>query len=110
MASVEPLFDASQDAWFDLDLCQGEVTLTQRDYEKQGDVVNWLTSEAFDLSSGRPKEYELLIKQASALLTQPAPDKQALADMYQQLLKALKPTDEFLFRWRAICDKKGWLS
>ena len=110
MASVEPLFDASQDAWFDLDLCQGEVTLTQRDYEKQGDVVNWLTSEAFDLPSGRPKEYEQLIDQASALLMQPAPDKQALADMYQQLLTALKPTDEFLFRWRAICDKKGWLS
>ncbi len=110
MASVEPLFDANQDAWFDLDLCDGEVALTQRVYEKQGDVVNWLTSEAFDLPSGRPKEYEQLINQASALLTQPAPDKQALADMYQRLLKALKPTDEFLFRWRAICDKKGWLS
>ncbi|WP_279489634.1 AAA family ATPase [Aeromonas veronii] len=36
MASVEPLFDASQDAWFDLDLAQGEVMLTRRAFEKQG--------------------------------------------------------------------------
>lgn len=110
MASVEPLFDANQDAWFDLDLCNGEVALTQRVYEKQGDVVNWLTSEAFDLKSGRPKEYETLVSEASALLMQPSVDKAMLEAMYQRLLKALKPTDEFLFRWRAICDKKGWLS
>ena len=110
MASVEPLFDANQDAWFDLDLCNGEVALTQRVYEKQGDVINWLTSEAFDLKSGRPKEYETLVSEASALLMQPSPDKAMLEAMYQRLLKALKPTDEFLFRWRAICDKKGWLS
>ena len=70
----------------------------------------YMLCDAFDLPSGRPKEYEQLIDKASALLMQPAPDKQALADMYQQLLTALKPTDEFLFRWRAICDKKGWLS
>jgi predicted ATPase len=110
MASVEPLFDAQQDAWFDLDLCEGEVALTQRIYEKQGDVVNWLTSEAFDLQSGRPKEYETLVNEASALLIQPSPDNVKLQAMYQKLLQALKPTDEFLFRWRAICDKKGWLS
>lgn len=110
MASVEPLFDAKQDAWFDLDLCQGEVALTQRTYEKQGDVVNWLTSDAFDLRSGRPREYETLVNEASSLLMQSSPDKAELQAMYLKLLQALKPTDEFLFRWRAICDKKGWLS
>ncbi|MFM5666743.1 hypothetical protein ACET62_21625, partial [Aeromonas veronii] len=87
---------------------QGEVMLTRRAFEKQGDVTSWLTSDAFDLPSGRPQEYEPLIKQASALLEQAAPDPQALAAMYQKLLLALKATDEFLFRWRAICDKKGW--
>ncbi len=110
MASVEPLFDAKQDAWFDLDLCQGEVALIQRTYEKQGDVVNWLTSDAFDLRSGRPREYETLVNEASSLLMQSTPDKAELQAMYLKLLQALKPTDEFLFRWRAICDKKGWLS
>lgn len=110
MASVEPLFDAKQDAWFDLDLCQGEVALMQRIYEKQGDVVNWLTSDAFDLRSGRPREYETLVNEASSLLMQSTPDKAELQAMYLKLLQALKPTDEFLFRWRAICDKKGWLS
>lgn len=108
MTSVEPLFDASQDAWFDLDLCDGAVVLTQREYEKQGDVLNWLTSDAFDLKSGRAREVEILLEQASILLNQPAPDLAKLRAMHQKLLVALSPTDDFLFRWRAICDKKGW--
>jgi hypothetical protein len=107
MASVEPLFDAKQDAWFDLDLCQGEVALIQRTYEKQGDVVNWLTSDAFDLRSGRPREYETLVNEASSLLMQSTPDKAELQAMYLKLLQALKPTDEFLFRWRGISVGKG---
>ena len=52
MASVEPLFDAQRDAWFDLDFERKKVVLRRRDYEKRGDVANWLLSEAFDLQSG----------------------------------------------------------
>lgn len=54
MASVEPLFDAQQDAWFDLDFERKKVILRRRDFEKHGDVATWLVSEAFDLKSGRP--------------------------------------------------------
>lgn len=39
MVSVEPIFDAAKDAWFDLDLRQSEVVLTRRDYEKQGEAA-----------------------------------------------------------------------
>lgn len=109
MTSVEPLFDAEQDAWFDLDLVDSEVVLKQRAFEKQGDATNWLTSEAFDLNSARPIEYEWLIEEASALLDAAQPDQDQIADMHQKLVTALGPKDDFLFRWRAICNKKGWL-
>ena len=38
MASVEPLFEAGKDAWFDLDIVRKKVILTQREFEKHGDV------------------------------------------------------------------------
>ncbi len=58
MASAEPLFDPEIDAWFDFDLVGSQVKLTRRDYEKKGDILNWLTSDAFDLNSGRAEEFE----------------------------------------------------
>jgi hypothetical protein len=108
MASVEPLFDAQQDAWFDLDFEHEKVMLRRRDFEKHGDVATWLVSEAFDLKSGRPIEYEGLVEEASALLDKDQPTAKQIGEMHEKLVRALGPKDEFLFRWRAICDKKGW--
>ncbi len=53
LASVEPLFDPSQDSWFDIDLvpqddARPEVVLQKRPFERQGDVSDWLASDAFD--------------------------------------------------------------
>lgn len=56
MASVEPLFDEAQDAWFDLDFYCKKVVLSHREFEKHGEVNNWLVSEAFDLASARSIE------------------------------------------------------
>ncbi len=112
MASVEPFFDAQKDAWFDFDIGENGkavVTLTKRDFELHGDVVNWLTSNAFDLSSGRSLEAETLISEASALIEASDMDKEKVTRMRDRLSRALSPKDPFLFRWRAICEKKGWL-
>lgn len=109
MASVEPLFDESQDAWFDLDFERKKVVLRHRDFEKHGDVETWLVSEAFDLKSSRPLEYECLVEEAAALLSRNEPSRKQIEAMNERLVQALGPRDEFLFRWRAICDKKGWL-
>lgn len=107
MASVEPVFDSEKDAWFDLDFEDGAVTLHHRDFEKHGNAGNWLLSEAFDLKSSRPVEYEQLVDQAAELLdNQPTADQ--VSAMRSKLVQALGPRDEFLFRWRAICEKKGW--
>lgn len=110
MASVEPLFDAGKDAWFDLDLERKKVVLRQREFEKHGSAANWLISEAFDLQSDRAVEYEELVKKAAALLEQQDPSVDRIRAMNTKLVDALSPTDDFLFNWRYVCKKKGWLA
>lgn len=110
MASIEPEFDAGTDAWFDLDFEQEGVVLRRRDFEKRGDAATWLISEAFDLPSGRPLEYERLVGEAQALLNREEPDIDEIKRMNGDLLAALSPKDYFLLNWRHICRKKGWLT
>lgn len=109
MASVEPLFDAEKDAWFDLDFERQKVVLRNRGFEKHGDAGGWLISEAFDLESGRSIEYERLVNKASALLEKGQPGATEIREMNKALVAALNPKDEFLFNWRYICKTKGWL-
>jgi len=114
LASVESYFDPAQDAWFDLDFERNQhgerVVLTQRDFVRHGDVSNWLTSEAFDLSSARSLEAEQLLDEASRWLDNPDVTPVAVQRMHQRLVATLNPQDSFLFRWRAVCEKKGLLS
>ena len=110
MASIEPEFAAGTDAWFDLDFEQDEVVLRRRDFEKRGDAATWLISEAFDLQSGRPLEYERLVDEAQALLNRENPDIDRIVRMNNALVAALSPTDYFLLNWRYICRRKGWLT
>lgn len=109
MASVEPLFDNDEDAWFDLDFERKNVVLRRREFEKHGDAATWLISEAFDLKSGRPLEYEKLVEEASLLLEKDQIDLHQVEQMNVRLVEALNPKDDFLFNWRYICKQKGWL-
>ncbi len=109
MASIEPLFDSEQDAWFDLDFEQKQVVLRRRDFEKHGDAATWLLSEAFHQKSGRPLEYEKLVEEASGLLAMEQPDASQIEEMNERLVRALGPKDDFLFNWRYISRQKGWL-
>jgi hypothetical protein len=61
------------------------------------------------LKSGRSVDYENLIDEAAALLDKPSPSKEKIKEMNEKLVSALGPKDEFLFRWRSICNKKEWL-
>lgn len=109
MASVEPSFESCTDAWFDIDFNEGDVLLRKCDFEKHGDAAHWLISDAFDLETGRSLEYELLVKEASDLIEKDSVDPSEIVAMRDKLALALNPKDDFLFRWRAICHKKGWL-
>ncbi len=72
LASAEPTFDPSIDAWFDLDLVQEgdmrRVVLEKREFVARGEVSNWLTSDAFDLATARSLPAERAIGRARTLL------------------------------------------
>jgi hypothetical protein len=100
LASVEPTFDAQQDAWFDLDLEQRQVVLRKRPYVRHGEVGNWLVSEAFDLKEPRSLEGEQAIAAAQAVLDTAAPTAKAIGEADQGLRKAGIPDiDPFWVQW-----------
>lgn len=100
LASLEPLFDADKDAWFDLDLEEQRVLLRRREFIRRGEVGNWLTSEAFDLASARSIDGERAIREALAILRQPQPDRRAIQEVDRMLRRAgLSDIDPFWVRW-----------
>lgn len=109
MVSAEPLFDQETDRWFDIDLERRKVVLRKREFEKHGDAAGWLISDAFDLKSGRSALYEDLIARAETLMEKDQPSPAAVKKMNEQLVAALGPKDQFLFNWRYIGKKRGWL-
>jgi len=117
MASVEPLFDEEKDAWFGFEYDstpqrsgKRRVVLTKREFEKHGTYADWLRSEAFDLPSDRSMETEKLIEEASQLLKETSDaTKTDIRKMHEKLVNELNPKDSFLFLWRGVCEKKGFL-
>ncbi|MDJ0842277.1 MAG: AAA family ATPase [Acidobacteriota bacterium] len=103
LASVEPVFDEELDALFLLDIEGQEVSLTQQDWSKQGDVVNWLVSDTFGLQQGRSLDAERAIKAANAWMrgdfeTLPENLKSAAA-IDAELRRVLAGHDAFWPRW-----------
>jgi hypothetical protein len=91
LASVEPTFDANEDAWFDLDLEEKHVVLRKRPYIRRGEVGNWLVSDAFDLKEPRSLEGEQAVATAEALMREKAPSKAAIREADEALRKAGLP-------------------
>lgn len=106
LASLEPLFDTAKDAWFDLDLEHQRVLLRKRDYIRQGEVGNWLVSDAFDLKEPRSLEGEQAIATAQALMQAAKPTAVAIKKADTALRSAgLPDIDPFWVRWRAFGEK-----
>ncbi|SDY00880.1 AAA family ATPase [Pseudomonas sp. NFACC08-1] len=102
LASVEPLFDRGQDAWFDLDFENQEVILRKRPFVRRGEVGNWLTSEAFDLGEPRSIEAEVAMREALNLCRQATPEDTDIERVNTLLQSALGDTDRFWVRWTAF--------
>ena len=103
LASVETLFDEEQDRVLSLDLHDGAVAVQTIPWAKQGDVVGWLVSDAFDLKQARSREAEQAIEAAEALMRG---DLEALPDglktqdaSHRELLRVLAGHDPFWPRW-----------
>ena len=109
LASAEPLFDSTRDAWFDIDLVEDQVILRQRDFVNRGEVSNWLTSEAFDLLQARSIESERAIQQALELLRESKPTQEAIQNVDEDLRKARLPDiDPFWVRWGYFKEQHGF--
>lgn len=114
MASVEPFFDQTKDAWFDLDFAiadggQSQVVLSQRPFIRRGDVSNWLTSEAFDMPSARSLESERVLQEAALAMSDEKFGAKQAKELDAKLRMILGDTDPSWMRWRFVAEKKGWL-
>jgi len=108
LASAEPTFDSTKDAWFDIDFDQTDrtVKLAKKEFIRRGTAGRWLTSQAFDLASqGRSIEAEQAIAAAEALLGRRRDGdilKQEEIDLVDQGLRQTLPdVDRFWLRWSA---------
>lgn len=110
MASLEPIFNEKQDKWIDFDLNnEGNIEVSERVFDKQGTVENWLESEAFNLPSSRAPEYEDLINRANTLMLNPKASIDEINRLRVELVQALDERDEFWTPWLIYCQKRGVL-
>lgn len=103
LASAEPEFDENQDAIFNIQLRDGQARIDAEPWAKQGDVVNWLVSDAFGLQQARSVAAELAIEAAEAWMRG---DKASLpenlktqAAIHKELMRVLAGHDDFWPRW-----------
>jgi len=103
LASAEPEFDEEQDAIFNILLRDGQAHIEKETWAKQGDVVNWLVSDAFGLRQARSIEAERAIEAAEAWMRG---DKKLLPEklttenaINKELIRVLPSNDHFWPRW-----------
>ncbi|MBF0175807.1 MAG: AAA family ATPase [Magnetococcales bacterium] len=84
------------------------VEIAKQPFYRHGDVTDWLTSEAFDLGSGRSLEAEIALEKAGKLMSEPAFDAAQAKMLEEELKSVLGDIDPFWARWRFVMDKKGW--
>ncbi len=109
MSSIEARFDIEQDKWFDLDLIDGEVSLSDREFNPMGSIENWLTSEAFDLKSSYSMEVEIVLQKATQLLKKTRLKRSEVREMTNELSKVLPQMDPYWISWNAELHRRGVL-
>jgi len=102
-ASVETEFCEHTDRMISFDLIEGKVLVKQIPWAKQGDVVNWLVSDAFKLHQARSAEAEKAIEAAEAFMLgkmDNLPDTLKTKDaIHKELQRVLPGHDLFWPRW-----------
>lgn len=59
------------------------------------------------MSSTYSLKAEKVMAEAANLLKQPQPNPEQIRAVYRQLQEVLAPLDSFLFRFRALCEKRS---
>lgn len=111
LASVEPFFDVDKDKLFLLDVDAHVVTLREKPWAMQGDVINWLVSESFGLLQARSIEGEKAVEAAEAWMrgeTGLLPTDLSTRDaIHAELKRVLAGHDPFWPRWIVKFEKAG---
>ena len=111
-ASIEPWFDEAQDSLFSFETDGPRVWLEQKPWAKQGDVVNWLVSDAFDLEGGRSREATQSIAAADAWMRGESMDEypehlRSREDIHAALLRYLPGHDPYWPLWIVSRAEQG---
>ena len=104
LASIEPVFDESQDRLFSFETDGPKVRLEPKTWAKQGNVINWLVSDMFDLQGGRSRQANQAIQAADAFMRgeemAPFPKHLRTKDgIHAALLNLLPGHDEYWPLW-----------
>lgn len=101
LASVETMFDPERDALVHFALEGSAIQAHTIPWTKQGDVVNWLVSDAFGLHQGRSREAERAIEAAEAFMrgAPTPPELDTKEAIHTELVRVLAAHDDFWPRW-----------
>lgn len=104
LASLETVFNEETDRLYNLELnVQGQVELENINWAKQGDVVEWLRSPAFDMKSGYSKDAERALSAAARWLSgkrEGLPEGMSTAEQIEaELTRTLAGDNPFWPRW-----------
>lgn len=100
LASLEPLFDARQDALWHLNLRENQVVLEREEWHRRGDANSWLISDVFELGEPRSLEAEQALQQAEGLMERRDVQPEEFSQVRDALRSSLPDVDPFWLRWR----------
>ncbi len=104
LASIETHFDQMIDKLFNLKVTdQRQIEVEEIPWAKQGDVISWLTSGMFELSTGYSSEAERAIKAADAFMAgltgNLPPELQTRQAIEAELRRTLAGDDPYWANW-----------
>ncbi len=114
LASMEPSFDAEQDALWKLDLMPGAkgkpgTVKVERDHHyMRGDVGMWLASDVFNETSLYSIEAERTMQEAASLMNDAGATEAQAKAVRIKLRAVLADTDPFWLGLRAWMRTQGW--
>ncbi len=111
LASVETEFREGKDRIINFKVEDGDLSVREIHWAKQGDAVNWLVSDTFGLRQARSREAEKAIRAAEAFMlgeVRELPDdlnkKEAI---HKELQRVLPGHDAFWPRWIVETEESG---
>lgn len=108
LASLEPLFDPSQDALWHMELLNGAVSLKREIWRRRGDANSWLISDLFDLKEPRSLEAEQALQQAEQLMRRENVQRAEFDEVLRKLRESLPDVDPFWVQWRFWARQLGF--